>query len=178
MKLDLMKILLAIVASLGIQNVAHSQDTDKMFTVYLARHAEKQADAANLEDPSLSACGEQRSIALATILKSVGLERVYSTDFQRSLATARPVAESHQLEIETYDPEQMEAFSVELLKRRQNALVIGHSNTTAVLAGLLAGQEGESFSEFSEDEYDRLYLVTVAGGQGQVNMLDQAFRCE
>jgi len=163
-----------MVALLGIQNVAYSQDPDGMFTVYLARHAEKLTESENPEDPSLSACGESRAASLATLLRAVNLDRVYSTPYARTRETAGPVAASHQLEIETYDPRQLEVFSSQLLGQKQNALVIGHSNTTAVLAGLLSGEAGQPFGE---DEFDRLYLVTVSGTQSQVNILDQAFMC-
>jgi len=146
-----------------------------MFTVYLARHAEKNLSPENLDDPPLSFCGGQRAEALARILREVKLERVFSTPFQRTRDTALPSASAHGLEIEDYDPADLDGFSTELLKNQQNALVIGHSNTTAVLAGLLIGEAGE---EFEEDEYDRLYLVTVAGAQNQLILLDQAFRCD
>jgi broad specificity phosphatase PhoE len=160
---------------LGIQGVAHAQVDSGMFTVYLARHAEKNSVAEIPGDPKLSACGERRAEALAITLKDVELERVYSTPFQRTRDTALPVAEAHGLNIETYDPADLDRFSGVLLANKQNALVIGHSDTTAVLAGLLSGEAGE---EFDEDEYDRLYLVTVAGDQNQLTLLDQAFHCD
>ncbi len=159
---------------IGFQFAAHARESGEMFTVYLVRHAEKAAGAENPSDPPLSACGESRSAALAAMLKSVRLERVYSSPYDRSLGTARPVAESHGIEVDAYDPAKLEAFADQLLKRKQDALVVGHSNTTAVLAGLLSGEAGE---EFDEDEYGRLYLVTLAGDQSQVILLEQTFRC-
>ena len=159
---------------LGIQEIAYSQGKDEMFTIYLARHAEKATVAEDLTDPPLSACGQQRAEVLAIILKDVKLEHVYSTPYLRTRDTALPAALAHGLEVEAYDPENLAAFSEALLEKRRSALVIGHSDTTAVLAGLISGQGGE---EFDEDEYDRLYLVTVSGDQSQVILLDQAFRC-
>jgi len=148
---------------------------DRMFTIFLVRHAEKETDAnGENRDPPLNACGKSRAKALATRLRFADLERIYSTSYLRTLDTARPVAASHRLGIEAYDPASLEAFSARLLEQGQNALVVGHSNTTAVLAGLLAGESGD---EFDEDEYDRLYLVTVAGAQRQLILLDQAFVC-
>ncbi len=146
-----------------------------MFTIYLARHAEKATHAGNPTDPPLSACGQSRAERLAISLKDAKLDRVYSTPYLRTRDTALPAAVAHGLEVEAYDPANLAAFSDALLENRQNALVIGHSDTTAVLAGLISGEAGE---EFDEDEYDRLYLVTVSGDQSQVILLDQAFRCD
>lgn len=146
-----------------------------MFTIYLARHAEKKSVSEDPGDPLLAACGERRAESLAIMLKDVELEHVYSTPYLRTRNTALPAAVAHGLEIETYDPLNLEGFAGLLLEKKKNALVIGHSDTTAVLAGLLSGEAGE---EFDEDEYDRLYLVTVAGDQNQVILLDQAFHCD
>jgi broad specificity phosphatase PhoE len=146
-----------------------------MFTIYLARHAEKATEAREPSDPPLSACGRRRAEMLAIMLKNVELERVYSTPYVRTRDTALPAASDRGLEVEEYDPASLASFSDLLLENRQNALVIGHSDTTAVLAGLISGEAGE---EFDEDEYDRLYLVTVSGDQNQLILLDQAFHCD
>ena len=66
-------------------------------------------------------------------------------------------------------------FSQLLLDAQQDALVIGHSNTTGVLAGLLAGVSEEAFDE---DIYDRLYQVVISGKQARLNLLHQSFYCE
>lgn len=168
------KWLLITLAYLGLHGSAQAGDPGEMFNVYLVRHAEKSAEAENPADPPLSPCGELRAASLVTMLQSVSLDHVYSTPYDRTVGTARPVAESHDLELETYEPGQMEEFARRLLEQRENALVVGHSNTTGVLAGLLSGEAGE---EFPEDDYDRLYLVTRYRDQGQVILLDQVFRC-
>ena len=171
----MVRALLAIFLFLGIQESTRSQVNDEMFTIYLARHAEKSVAAVNPDDPPLSACGQRRAERLALMLRNVNLDRIYSTPYLRTRETALPAAAGHGLEVEAYDPAGLEAFAAALLNHKQNALVIGHSNTTAVLAGMIAGMAGE---EFDEDEYDRLYLVTVSGDRNQVILLDQAFHCD
>jgi broad specificity phosphatase PhoE len=160
---------------LGLQSVAHAQNGGEIFTIYLARHAEKESEAKDPANPSLAPCGELRAEALANMLSDVGLEKIYSTPFERTLSTARPSADSQQLEIEIYDPRKLEEFSRLLLERRQDALVVGHSNTTGVLAGLLAGESGEAFAE---DIFDRLYQVVISADQSRIYLLHQAFHCE
>ena len=90
-------------------------------------------------------------------------------------STARPIAQSKQLEIEFYDPSRLGGFSQLLLDTQQDALVIGHSNTTGVLAGLLADVSEEAFDEAI---YDRLYQVIISGKQARLNLLHQSFYCE
>jgi len=152
-----------------------AQNKSEIFTIYLVRHAEKEAEANEPEDPSLSSCGELRAQALAKILSDIRLEKIYSTPYERTLSTARPITESRQLEIEIYDPSRLGEFSQLLLDARQDALVVGHSNTTGVLAGLLAGVSEEAFDE---DIYDRLYQVAISGKQARLNLLHQSFYCE
>ena len=161
-------------ALLGLQNVVHAQSENEIFSIYLVRHAERESDARNLADPVLTPCGELRAKSIARILSDIDLEKIYSTSYERTLRTARPSAESQHLEIEAYNPRKLVEFSALLLERRQNALVVGHSNTTGVLAGLLAGEGGENFDE---EIFDRLYQVVILDGQGHINLLHQAFHC-
>ena len=155
--------------------MASAQNESEIFTVYLVRHAEKESEAQDPGNPSLSSCGELRVQALARILSDIRLDNIYSTPFERTLSTARPIAESRQLEIRIYDPSRLEEFSKLLLDMQQDALVVGHSNTTGVLAGLLAGVSEDAFDE---DIYDRLYQVAISGKQARVNLLHQSFYCK
>ena len=159
---------------LGLQSVALAQNDSEIFTLYLVRHAEKESRANEPGNPSLTFCGELRAQALVKILSDIRLESIYSTPFERTLSTAQPIAQSKQLEIRIYDPSRLEKFSQLLLDAQQDALIVGHSNTTAVLAGLLAGESEEAFDE---DIYDRLYQVVISGKQAQINLLHQSFLC-
>jgi len=158
----------------GLSEIGMTQNSEEIYSIFLVRHAEKSPESPDPTDPGLSECGELRAQALATILADANLKKIYSTAYERTLATARPVAESFHVEVETYDPRELEAFALLLLDRQQDSLVIGHSNTTSVLAGLLAGEKQE---EFAEDIYDRLYQVNVSGKHARLILLHQAFRC-
>ena len=171
----MIRILLTGLVLLGLQSVVFAQNESEIFAIYVVRHAEKESEANDPEDPSLSSCGELRAQALAKILSDIRLEKIYSTPYERTLSTARPITESRQLEIEIYDPSRLGEFSQLLLDARQDALVVGHSNTTGVLAGLLAGVSEEAFDE---DIYDRLYQVAISGKQARLNLLHQSFYCE
>jgi broad specificity phosphatase PhoE len=166
---------LATLLILGTTAYGMSRDSDESFSVYLVRHAEKDVSPADPENPGLSECGESRAEGLARMLANAKLEKIYSTNYERTLATARPSAEALSLETEIYDPGDLEAVSRSLLSSRQNALVVGHSNTTGVLAGLLAG---ETLEPFDEHIYDRLYQVTIFGSDARITLLHQGFICE
>jgi len=124
--------------------------------IVLVRHAEKVDDS---RDPELSEAGRIRTRRLAELLADSGVEAVYSTDFIRTRETARPLAESLGLAVELYDPSDLEGFAAKLEAGPSRALVVGHSNTTGELVSLLGGEAGSSIED---DEYDRLYVVTIA----------------
>lgn len=149
--------------------------SDELFTIYLVRHSEKDHSSPNQSNLPLSLCGEQRSYALSNFLSDVQLEAVYSTDFTRTLSTAQPTATARNLEIQIYDPSHLEEFSLTLVNNQQNALVVGHSNTTGYLAGFLIGEEGE---DISLDKYDRIYQVVVSCNSAKLQILHSSFECD
>lgn len=148
---------------------------NSFFTIYLVRHSEKELSQMDRSDPPLTPCGQQRSENLSGFLSDVPIDLVYSTDYIRTRNTALPTATSKDLKIEVYDAEKLEGFSKQLIKQKKNALIVGHSNTTAVLAGLLVGKE---LGEFDLDIYDRIYQVVLRKKRGQLHLLHTAFYCD
>lgn len=124
--------------------------------VFLVRHAEKAPTGAN---PGLSAAGRVRAEVLAGLLRSAAIEHVHSTDFIRTRDTAAPTARAFGLPIEWYDPTDLAALATRLRQGGGRHLVVGHSNTTPQLVGLLGGDPGPAIDETAE--YDRLYVVTI-----------------
>lgn len=155
----------------GWQGIGWAQSPYSQFTIYLVRHAEKETGSTN---PQLTDCGEQRAQSLAASFWNVPLEAVYSTDYARTRDTAGPTAQAQRLQVELYNPRQLERVSELLLNRRQNALVVGHSNTTSVLAGLLIGDQMEPLNE---SIYDRIYEVMVQSSKGGLQIKLQGFNC-
>ncbi|USD39475.1 histidine phosphatase family protein [Ferrimonas sp. SCSIO 43195] len=130
-------------------------DTSPPLMVVLVRHAEKQKSGS---DPALTQQGEARAQALAKLLQSAQLDVVHSTDFARTRATAAPTAAALNVPVSLYDPRQLEAFANQLKRRGGRHLVVGHSNTTPALVGLLGGEAGDGIDDASE--FDRLYILT------------------
>jgi len=102
-----------------------------------------------------------RARQLADLLEAVPLDAVFSTKFRRTELTADPVAVSKGLPVMDYDPSDLPAFAKTLQKEYQGktVLVVGHSNTTPTLAGLLDGTQ--SYPAFDESEYGNIMMVTL-----------------
>ncbi|MEP2025737.1 MAG: phosphoglycerate mutase family protein [Reichenbachiella sp.] len=166
--------LVIIVAFLCFQCENKPQAEEKIFTIYLVRHAEKDT-ASSSNDPALTICGLERSEQLAELLQAVELEAIYSSDYVRTRDTAQPLSEAKSINIQMYDPRELPAFSKLLLERKEDAFVVGHSNTTGVLAGLLVGEELEPFDE---SIYNRVYQVVFCNKKGRLHLLHTSFSCE
>ncbi|SDD39457.1 gamma subclass chorismate mutase AroQ [Kordiimonas lacus] len=126
-------------------------------TIYLVRHAEKVADGTR--DPDLTAMGRARADWIAGYLADKGLTGIYSTDYKRTRETAQPTAEKTGLAVNLYDPRALDAFAAELKSKDGVFLVVGHSNTTPMLANLLAGSH---LKYAGEDVYDQIFKVKLS----------------
>ena len=152
---------------------ACAAQADGNYTLYLVRHAEKQADEG--KDPGLTDAGNYRSEQLAKWLQDKGIRKIWSSDYQRTRDTAGPLVSKLGLKISLYDPRDLPALVNELLENRDNALIVGHSNTTPDLTRLLCQCD---ISDMDESEYDHLFVVSVFGGETKVEILRQSLLIE
>jgi phosphohistidine phosphatase SixA len=67
------------------------------------------------------------------------------------------------LKVQKYDPRQLDEFAQQLSQLSEDALVVGHSNTTPYLVNTLTGQN----ITLSEDDYGDIFWVRF-DEQGQV----------
>lgn len=133
---------------------------------FLVRHAEKVDSSP---DPALSAKGLARAEALAHTLRAASIEHIHSSDFIRTRDTAKPLADRLGVQVQLYDPHDLPALVVEMRTAGGRHLVVGHSDTTWALAGLLGGDPGPPIEEAIE--YDRLYVITVGRDDAAVSVL-------
>lgn len=131
---------------------------DTATTFMLVRHAETTGIGSN---PGLSASGQARTEALQRSLGNVPLAAVFSTNFNRTMQTAQPVADDHALPVNNYNPFALNPFVDGVLSdfHSEVVLVVGHSNTTPDLLNVLIGSN--TYSTLPETEYDNLFVVTV-----------------
>lgn len=164
---------LTVLAALVLSTSMQSQ-SDEQFTIYLVRHSEKDFNSKNSSDLPLSECGEKRSEALSVYLSDIHLDEIYSTDYTRTRNTAAPTAEEKSIETTIYSAADLKAFAKELLAKKQDALVVGHSNTTGVLAGILTDK---NIGDIDLDIYDHIYQVVICGDNHQLNLFHSPFEC-
>jgi len=164
----MIKLNLLIVFALLLQPCLASDN----FTIYLVRHAEKQTEGKN---PRLTPCGKKRAEQLATLLSVANIKSIYSTSYQRTMSTAAPLSRKQNIAIKNYDPRELEQFALHLKQLKENALIVGHSNTTPQLTQLLSNQK---IAALSEKEFQTLYQVQFIEGQSYLTKLTQPLTCK
>jgi len=129
-------------------------------TIFVVRHAERENTEA---DSPLSAVGKARAERLAAMLADAGITRAFSTEFVRTKDTVAPLAGRLGITAVAVPGRDMNGLIATLqgLDPGTRAVVAGHSNTVNVIVGRLTGQQVPALAE---TDYDRLYVVTIAGG--------------
>jgi len=151
-----------------------AQTDEVSFTIYLIRHSEKDILSENQLDPPLTTCGIERSEYLRSFFEDIDIKNVYSTNYLRTIKTATPTALSKKAGIQYYDSNNLKLFSEKLLNSKQNSIVVGHSNTTPILAGLLTGKD---MNPFSENIYNRVYKVIINQNNTKLFVFETSFNC-
>lgn len=124
-------------------------------TWYFVRHFEKQQG----DDPHLTEQGQNRAVSLAKYFTNQELTQVYSTAYNRTKQTAKPVAAALDIKVKSYNPRELTLFAAEL-KKQDKVLVVGHSNTTPQLLELMGGDK----VSIAESEYGTLYILQKQDG--------------
>jgi phosphohistidine phosphatase SixA len=130
-------------------------------TYYVVRHAEKAAPGPNMtSDVPLSEEGQKRAEQVRNILRKKKIAEVYATNTIRAKATAQPTADLFGKTITIYGPTPDQAFIQQLKGKKENILVVGHSNTVDDIANGLAGKKVIE-KDLTDSEYNHLYIIKV-----------------
>ncbi|MEA5457527.1 histidine phosphatase family protein [Arcicella sp. LKC2W] len=134
-------------------------------TIYLVRHAEKVTVNPKDKDPLLTEQGQQRALDLAQKLKKQKINNIFSTNYQRTKLTAKPLAEAKKNDLKIYEPKDLKVFANQLLTENEGnkILVVGHSNTVLETIEALGGKR--PIPEISDQEYDYLFTVKLKNGK-------------
>ena len=141
-------------------------DEAKVTSFIMVRHAEKSSVGS---DPELTPEGIARAEKLADILSELDLDRVYSTDFNRTKQTAMPTADNQGLTITNYGGFDQHAVIDDILENvnEGKVLIVGHSNTTSNFLNVLTGTS--NYPDLAEDAYDNIFIVnTKSKGDSEV----------
>ena len=128
----------AALLSLMLGNAVQAQE----HMVFLLRHAEKASEPP--ADPPLSAAGEQRASILAIRLANANPAAIFTSQYQRTQLTAKPLAEAVGIGITVVPIDKANAgeYPQQLRERvcampaNSNTVIIGHSNTIPAVAAL------------------------------------------
>lgn len=124
--------------------------------IILLRHAEKVLDGS--KDPNLTEAGEQRAEKLRLMFSDINIDRVFSTPYRRTQKTVAPLANEKGLNIEIYDPKDLNFTDFLFQKvKGTTSLIVGHSNSIPKLVNKLIGSE--KYQELSEDEYGKIWIL-------------------
>jgi phosphohistidine phosphatase SixA len=131
---------------------AHAQNVR---TIFFVRHADKVSDDT---DALLSDAGHRRAECLARMLADAHIQKIYTSDLQRTLQTAAPLADQLHLlplAIPLSTPDKL----IEALRsdKSANILVVWHDATLPKILQALGAPE---IPPIGHTEYDRFFILT------------------
>lgn len=145
----------------SIGNLSAQDLSNPTSTYFFIRHAEKDLSDPSNKNPLLTEEGKSRADHWAAILSEMDVDMIFSTDYHRTLQTAKPIAESKKLEVVLYDPRNLnDAYFLEKTTGKK-VVVVGHSNTTPAFVNAILGRK--KHESIDEKDYGKLFIVTVSG---------------
>ena len=152
------KFLLLVVFSL-----LNACNSEEMTSYYLIRHAEKDRTNKANRDPNLNKKGQERVKIWTNYFENIDLDAVYSTEYKRTMQTAKTIAENKSLEIQNYDPLKMYDAFFQKETKEKKVLIVGHSNTTPSFVNKILGEK--KYKNMTDRDNSTLYIVTIKGGK-------------
>ena len=135
-------------------------------TFIILRHAEKDTTVVGAQmmqsDPPLNTVGKKRAVSLVEKFKTYSIDKILSTNYDRTKSTVKPLAEALNLDIQLYDPRNLKEFTAQLLmnpNQNKTYLIVGHSNSSPKLVNLLI--EKDQYKDLDESVYDTYWIVTI-----------------
>lgn len=161
-----MKTVIAALATVATVLVPSLADAQKL--VFVVRHAERADGGAatgqmtSPPDPLLSKAGEERAARLAAMLADAGIQAILTTEFRRTIDTAKPLAAKLGLSVQSISSKDAAGLMNRLKSQHANdvVLVVGHSNTVPEIIRQLGGPA----VKIADNEYDNLFVVVPATG--------------
>lgn len=139
------------------------ESVKKTTTYFLIRHAEKVKENPADKNPDLNERGFQRAENWKKILQHVSFDVIYSTNLNRTLKTAEPIAKKFNIEPIIYNPSKVDFDFFQTENEGKNVLIVGHSNTVPHFVNELIKQQ--KYQEMDDTEFSHLYIVTINGNQ-------------
>lgn len=133
--------------------------SEEITTYYFIRHAEKDTTDSKSEDPELTEAGRKRSQDWVKTFQDIDFDHIYSSDYKRTLNTAKPIAESKNKEIEIFNTEKLNDNDFQENTKDKTVLVVGHSNLNPEWVNYILGKK--QYDDLDESVYGSLFIVTI-----------------
>lgn len=162
---------MALVCACALVVLAPRLQAQGVRTIYLVRHADKVSDDP---DAPLSDAGRRRAECLAATLADAHIDKIYVSDLQRTQQTAAPLAKMlHLTPVAMPLGKPLELSGALRAEKAANVLVVWHG---ATLPGILRALGGPEVPPIAETEYDRFYILTLAGDRNHPDTRFTAWR--
>jgi phosphohistidine phosphatase SixA len=131
-------------------------------TFYFIRHAEKDRTDPENADPELNQDGLGRAIRWAEVFDPIALTAIYSTNYERTTMTAEPTSVKKEIDVQFYDPKNMDVESFMNNNLGGEVLIVGHSNSTPELVNRFIGEE--KYPSMDDSDNSSLFIVRIIDG--------------
>ncbi len=132
-----------------------THDLSAQRAIFLVRHAEKMDESS---DPPLSKAGQARAQALARLLRDTGITAIYTSEFQRNVQTAKPLADLLKIKPVVIPSQDLENLLKRVGKDQSDGvvLIVGHTDTVPRLLRLFGHPDSITIAS---GEYDNLFVL-------------------
>ena len=140
----------------------YSKHTDnyKVTTYYLIKHAEKDLSNPTNDNPNLIDIGVERAKNWQKVFKDVAFDKIYTTNYNRTIQTAQPTADAKNIKLSLYNPSQLYNDDFKKETKGKTVLIVGHSNTTPAFVNANLGVK--KYQNINDTINSNLYIVTVS----------------
>ena len=129
-------------------------------TVYLVRHAKKDLTDPSASNPALTPAGIRRAEHLAQKLQSVRFDAIYSTAFERTQHTVKPLATRQQTPVTIYEGHDYPGIQQLItINKGKTILICGHSDNLLPIIRNAGAQP--PLDSIGSTEYGHLFKLTI-----------------
>ena len=144
------------------QNIVARKEVQKGNTVfYFIRHNKTIPDGS--KDPDISSRGKKNIQNLIRYFADKRLDSIFSTNFKRTINTAKPIAKSKGIVSDYFNPHLIDVKKEIKRNKGKAILYVGHSNTTPEMANQFIGSM--KYSQMMDDNYSDIYRVIISGNK-------------
>ena len=131
--------------------------------IYLIRHAEKDRSDLKNKNPHLNELGKNRALKWVEVFKNVQFDKIFSTNYNRTVETVTPISLEKKIEISIYSPSNIDYESFKSKTSGEKVLVVGHSNTIPFFVNGLINKE--FYQQIDDLNNSNLYKVTICNNK-------------